>query len=483
MVTEGGWMMLKTLWVKSIEKRLLVMFIIFSVVLTVTVSAFRAWEVSSEFKRLELIQAEKYASILVGLLELELSYIDSFALDNAHWSETYNFVSDRNEEYQSTTLNAATLSHAELDGVLILDNSGENVLALSNLNLKQQKELWIKAEKVRGNSNNRASRGVMIIGDTPIFFAMQLITNGEDKSVSNGVYFTFLTLGPDVLSKVSAIIGVGVALKIDASNEDIFDSYAIDNKLHFALNSIGQTRELIKASFHLYSEKGRQIEVMMLVEFEQIQSRFDGPIFTLIPSLVLTTLVCIFLLMVIRYHIVKPILTISAHLHRLKDMEGKYVPMDVGWEDELGQLAENINKLFSRIYKKESFNKLLLSAIDNIVFVLDSQGKVTFATQSTLDWLKVELDEIVSFDLDFLLTNIDTASPSVAVWSHEILNKKQTIAYDCQLRTMTNHEQVTDAQVRGYPIESINAELNGAIVIIRFNEFEEYIDVLGDKTS
>lgn len=445
------------------------------------VSAFRAWEVSSEFKRLELIQAEKYASILVGLLELELSYIDSFALDNAHWSETYDYVFDNNLEYSSTTLNAATLSHAELDGVLILDNGGKIVLALSDLNLKQQNELWIKAEKIRSSSKARASKGVVILGETPLFFAMQPIINGEDKSESNGVYFTFLKLDPDLLSKIGVITGVSVALKFDASNQNTFDSYVINNKLHFALDIISQNRELIRADFNLYSEKGDQVELKMLVEFEQIQSRFDGALFTLIPSLVLTTLVCIFLLMVIRYHIIKPVLTISAHLDRLKDMEGKYVPMHVGWDDELGQLAENINKLFSRIYKKESFNKLLLNSIDNIVFVLDSQGKVTFATQSTLDWLQVELDEIVSFDLDFLLTNIDTASPSVAVWSHEILNNKQTIAYDCQLRTMTNHDQVFDAQVRGYPVESINAALNGAIVIIRFNEFEEYIDILDEQ--
>ncbi|WP_076415298.1 hypothetical protein [Shewanella sp. UCD-KL12] len=497
--------MIKQLWANSIERRLLMMFFVFAVVLSIVVAAFRAWEVTSEFTRLELMQAEKYARISVGYLEHELSHIDNIDLDTIDldsikagrikvdsidigkaFRKRGDDVGERSNNSTSPLLTPSviTLSMLEqikLDALFILDSDNQVIDGRSSLSLDQENNLLNKVLNFAPRlSAENSAKGLLLVNESAFLFAMNKRPQLSAEYNAQLTYFTFQKLDRELFLKLSNAINENVELLYDSRVSAVQPVYLLNNKLQFSLDAISRENELVNANFHLYDANDTQIELSLKLEFKAFKSHFYGPLFTLVPSLVLTMLVSIFLLLVVRFFITQPLLALSDNLHRLKGVDGKFKPMKVHRDDELGRLVDDINKLFSRLYKKEQFNKLLLSSIDNLVFVLDNRGRITFATQASADWLGVEIRDVINFELDFLLTNVADETPSVSTWSHQILNEQNSISYDCQLRSMTSPEHIYKAQVRGYPIDSEDAELSGGIIIIRFNDSDEFIDLLDE---
>ncbi len=155
--------MIKQLWANSIEKRLLMMFIIFAIVLSIVVAAFRAWEVTSEFTRLELMQAEKYAKISIGYLEHELSDIDGIVIDSAILNEI-SYTIEHDKVLNLSILTPKLLSQAKLDGLLVLGNDFQVVDGISGLALELETSLWAKIEKLETELIQKGNvKGLLVI--------------------------------------------------------------------------------------------------------------------------------------------------------------------------------------------------------------------------------------------------------------------------------------------------------------------------------
>ncbi len=197
----------------TVHKKILLLLLISVSIYTVLGIAFQQFLILPSFQALEQEEARKDVRRCVEALHREVHHLDLFCFDWAAWDDTYRYIADPTEAYESSNLSAASFIDNDINLIYLFDRSGALVWGqYYDLDLEEPVPFpdfpaeglaathQILNHKTRDNYIHgiyRSSKGALLLASRPI-----LPSEAEDNEVIRGTFVMGRLLGPTILEEI-----------------------------------------------------------------------------------------------------------------------------------------------------------------------------------------------------------------------------------------------------------------------------------------
>lgn len=177
---------------------------------------------SAGFARLESKQTRQDVERVVDAIDNDLKDLASTVNDWAPWTETYDFVRDRNADYIESNLLDSVLVNLRLNLVVFVNQSGK-VVASKSVDLEQKKavpppegliaSLIAQPRLIHHSDLNGSSKGIFAASPAPLLVASQPILKDDRSGPIAGTLIFGRFLNEAELSRLSNLTHLSIAIQ------------------------------------------------------------------------------------------------------------------------------------------------------------------------------------------------------------------------------------------------------------------------------
>lgn len=333
---------------------------------------------------------------------LMLESLDTKLVDWAWWDDTYNYLKDKNTEYQESNLTQVALEGLKLKSMLLFDEQGGLVKGIS---LNEQGEMVELTPEMIGHfspgsplfeiSNDEGNKVGLLSDQGDIYaFSIRPVLQG-DKSGPRAGYIAF------VQSYVWQIEQIEQVLLLDINYEyhegTIYESESwIDIEDEQIAGHIKLQDYQDKVLGLINFKVRREVSIIGKASLNQML------VFLTVAILVATVLYYLML----RKLVIDKILKLNREVENVSlDMGSRARVEEFAGGDEMTQLTVNINEMLSRLQSTTELSKSgsenvrsYIDVVGVLIVALDQNGEVLLMNKKASEVLGVDQDKSVGMN-------------------------------------------------------------------------------------
>lgn len=170
---------------------------------------------SAGFARLESKQTHQDVERVMGAIDNDLKDLASTVKDWAAWTDTYNFVRDRNADYIESNFADSALVNLRLNFAVFM-NQSRQVVFHKAIDLQQEKavvlpqsllnDLLVQPQLAHHTSPNSSTQGIVLVSEVPLLVASQPILKDDRSGPIAGTLIFGRYLNEAELSRLSSTL-------------------------------------------------------------------------------------------------------------------------------------------------------------------------------------------------------------------------------------------------------------------------------------
>ena len=391
----------------GIAKKTLITIASIFFIITIVLFLYSRFFFLNEYLKLEKEDASLKVEQSLNILDNKISSIKMTAVDYAAWDETYNFVSEYNHNYVDSTFTNEFFENLKINFFALFDNNGKMVF-ISQYDFKNHKlivnndtleKALLNNEKLinynKEKLENSGVQGLVKLTGIPTLIISTPVLKSDNSGPAKGTLIIGQYLDENTNNLISNALGFPVKLyNISDTNtakefNDIIQKFNLDKKTEIkyetgqkiqAYSIINDIDEkpllLIQISLprDTYNEGLKNIELFLII-------------------IVLTGILsCLALLFLLRKIVLARLINLSKETIKIGQTKDLSKNINCRGNDELSELANNINKMLENlrvneheIKKSEKRFKDLVEFLPEIVIEVNKEQKIVFANKSFFD--------------------------------------------------------------------------------------------------
>lgn len=334
------------------HKICVIIFIVFAIVICMAIAA-QKYVVSPGFEEIEKWFIRNEIGWINDLVNRESDRIDALCTDWANWDDTYQYVSEHNQDYETTNLSANVLKNNFLNFIAIVDNDGQVVVARSynvitdeiidvifpefdNTRLPEDCPLLVKSETGKISGIAQSTKGPAFITAHPV-----LKTNGQGPA--NGTIIMARIFDKQFLGDIFSNAGHTV----EVIEENLADCGPEDFKDTLVANYPGGSYSVCKVIDTVYGDTDYILQLITPDYVGRHNKKYD---YIILASIVIIGLFGLLLMItVVMRVIITPIKKLDNHLCTIAETKNlDIIPIGEA-KDEISSLAHRFNQLLRQI--------------------------------------------------------------------------------------------------------------------------------------
>jgi len=328
--------------------------------------------------------------------ERTISAIDS---DWAPWDDTYDFVTGKKPDYVERNINPDTFANLHLDFMIITNHEGEIVYSgafdptnrtIIPVSTSLLREINANSNLVNLTSPHAETTGILMHSDTPVLITSHSIVRTDFSGTPQGVMIMGRYLDQDEIGRLASLTVPSIAFY------RITDP-AISSSLQSALETPGtsmtirQIDESTVAGYALMRDiSGNPALVLEITEPRDIYREGTSTVLQFIVILLLSELTFgIVMIFFLDRIVLSRMQSLGSQVRRIGTGSDRSSRVEMGGSDELSELSTEINHMLddiertnSELLKTEMRFRELAENTSDVLFTMDTAGKVLYVTPS-----------------------------------------------------------------------------------------------------
>lgn len=196
----------------------------------------------ASFSELEQEYARRDVDRALNAVETEVEQIDVTVADWASWDATYQYMWDRNRDYEDENLKLDTLEGLNLDYLVLIGLDGRLVTSRSidrnsgtprPLGPDLMAELAIPGRLPPGEAEAYERSGVLLLPGGPLLFALRPVLTSDDRGPVRGYLLMGRHLDEESIAVLSerTVLDLAVTGLVEPAGKDFWTAETEDNQL------------------------------------------------------------------------------------------------------------------------------------------------------------------------------------------------------------------------------------------------------------
>lgn len=357
--------------------------IVLSIVISISLLSFLVYLVSNRLlvKSYEDIEKEQVVQDLNRIndtIDNTTDQLGTKLTDWAWWDDTYQFISDENEEYISSNLGNSSIANLKINTMIFLDNN-QNIVYKKLININSQKELPFESIKEHIKNGEKIflpkdgeifAKGVILLPEGPMLIASSYILTSDGTGEPRGIILFGRFLDDDLIKDIAELIHLNISMyRYDEVHlpSDVFEvkDNFIKKEESFYVNP--SSNSSIFGYSILNDIYGKPA---LIIKMEKTREIYNQGIKTLISFMILSsiTILSFGILIIILFEIffIYRFTSLSKEVREIGETKNFKARVTEGKRDEIGEFARTINQMLTAlsgaIDKEEKFNKEILTS-------------------------------------------------------------------------------------------------------------------------
>ncbi|MBC8063136.1 MAG: EAL domain-containing protein [Clostridiaceae bacterium] len=363
-----------------------------------------------KFTKIEIGRAHKDTEVALKYIGRDLINLNSLNLDYARWTDTYNYLNIRNNEYITVNFDdTISMARSKVSFIFIIDNL-ENIIYKKNIEDDTEdiftddlsKNIISNVSKSFSSSNKKNVVGPVLYDKVPILISAERITKSDGFGTSPGILIFARYYDSDQIAAINEntqleteLIAYNEDITLDNNDERKDTFIRINNKN--SITGYGLVDDIFsEPSFFVKVNLQREI----FKKAEYVLNSYFLILFVVSVSISLGIFALIHVFVVKRINNIKAIVENVNSSHDLSSM------ITLKGNDEVSELGSKFNNMFSRLKRSDETiftlayydaltglpnRKKLLEKINNLL----EDKRVNFA------FLFIDLDNFKSINDNF----------------------------------------------------------------------------------
>ncbi len=366
------------------------------------------------FQRSEEQNTSQMVEQAIGAFDDELRRLDILNRDWAAWDDTYNFVKSpsENEDYLEVNFIDATFADAELNFILIIDNSGRLVHGEAfDLNTEEEVPIPESLQEhisdealIRHEGVDDSVIGIILLPEGPLLVSSRPIVTSEREGPIEGTIIMAQFMDSSVVGALSDTIHLPLVLM--TVNDTNMPSDLEVARLSLTIEAPVLVRAISSESmagyFLLKDIYGNPAIIFRLTMPRTIYAQSVATIRYFLLAIMAFALLCAFLFApLLKRLVISRVARVGEFMGNLGTTGDLSKRLTIQGNDEITKLAKDINSTIEALEKAESNTKAQKGLIDRIlattpsaVLVIGDDEKIKLANRAFYDAFKKKEAEV-----------------------------------------------------------------------------------------
>jgi signal transduction histidine kinase/sensor domain CHASE-containing protein len=344
----------------SIRKKIILSICVTFFILLVSCFALVQYVLLGQFRQAEKSYVESSISSTESILKSYLNNLSLKLTDWARWDDTYQFVSDKNSDFEKSNLGSNSISQINIDLMIFIDQKGEIVKSVeidkdkSLVPLSDSLVSYLQKNKDKfiARDVESKSEGIIILPEGPLIFSSMSILKSDGTGPVGGELFFGKYFDKIILDYLSNITHLNTEFKI-YGDKNLPPDFELAKKMFGeSLYFVNPVNSSDVAGYLLVKDEAESPGLIVRIDMQRdIYSKGAQALMVMLLLIVLIVLfsVITFYISLNKFVISKIIkLSLSVSGIREKKDPGLRIPLSGGsgnGNDEIFGLAKNINSM------------------------------------------------------------------------------------------------------------------------------------------
>jgi len=365
------------------------------------------------FDVIEKEKIEKNIERIREAVDREAEYLSVTLADWSRWDDTYNFMLEKQDEYEEVNLTASTIENLEVDYMIFTDSKLKIKYLLSEEGIIHDSEIdflsILNTLTKKVSDLESINYGLVLIGENPAWYAMGPILKNDGSGPTAGYMLFFKHITEANVKKISDITKINI---IHHSIDQIsVDKDVIAYKQILSENKNEVMKEVDKdviSSFLLIRNISQ--EPIMLLHFDTDreilrQGRKIGGYFVFFLSFG-TILTLILINSMIEIFLSKRLIKLNQVFGEISSSNDFSKRVVMRGSDEMADMAKNLNEMLDALQKahekrvmEEEKSSAYLKVAGVAVVALNNQAEIVSINKKGMEMLELaESDNFVGLN-------------------------------------------------------------------------------------
>ncbi|MFA6362159.1 CHASE4 domain-containing protein [Methanoregula sp.] len=383
----------------DLQKKTLIVLVTFLILAIALTGVFVTVLLLSNYQSLEQKYITNDLDRTISQIKNEEHTISAIDNDWAPWDDTYDFVIGKRPDYIERNINPDTFANLNLDFMIITNHEGEIVYSgafdpanrtIIPVTTSLLQEINANRPLMNLTAPHAETTGILMHSDTPVLITSHPIVRTDFSGTPQGVMIMGRFLDQDEIGRLSSMTIPSIAFY------RVIDP-AISPSLQSALETPGTsmiiqpTDENTVAGYALMRDiSGNPALVLEITEPRDIYREGTSTVFQFIVILLLSELTFgIVMIFFLDRIVLSRMQSLGLQVRRIGTGSNRSSRVEMDGSDELSELATEINRMLTDIEKTNSellktemrFRELAENTSD-VLFTMDTAGKVLYVTPS-----------------------------------------------------------------------------------------------------
>lgn len=289
--------------------------------------------------------------IIDYIINNEKDNINRTLMDWSNWDDTYEFISNSNQNYIDSNLNDEMLTTLNLKMMIFLDDKGNVIFSkeddlYKDINKSLKEKILPEEQKLEKLNSYDDTIGLVSVEDKYFFIGKEPITKSSDNTVTNGYLIIAREIDENFLSYIKNVTSVN--LQIDnvenLSYDYVKDFKALNDSIKMKANNHNEKYiEAYKIISDKYGYESTMISIMMERTDNIVIKRYF--IIFMVGFLLLIIIVLTIDFQMLNNQIFKRLSRLSNFINEVSITKDTTLYIDITGNDEFTDLAKTTNEM------------------------------------------------------------------------------------------------------------------------------------------
>ncbi len=316
--------------------------------------------VVSGFRDLENSKAIENNQIAINTLNLEIQNLSEKVLDWAYWTDTYDFMIDRNQEYLNNNVYPiSTFSNINVNLCLFIDETGELIKGF-NTSLTEPKELPLPSDiskminekhiALNHRKTSDKSAGLLLVNGKALILASYPVLTSDEEGPVRGTLVFGRFIDSTLINKFKNKIKLNLTLKVTDSISDQNEKEIL-NQLKTQNKAFIKTTEDTISTYSLLMDLNQNPIILNKVSSDRFIYKKEVEVqkYFVLSIASFCILFIVIVISALYFLVIKRVYNIQKALAEIRESGDLSKKIDEEGSDEISSLISDLNNMNSNI--------------------------------------------------------------------------------------------------------------------------------------